>query len=186
MEKIIEALEVYAPISEEAYQAIFEIAVCKQFKKGDFLLKEGRICQQVGFIAEGLTRSFYYQDGKDITTYFAAEKNPCLSVYSFISQQASQESIEVLEDSIIWFVTYEQLQDLYKEFPSLNLLGRLLVEDYYMMLEEHTRALKHKSSKERYWQFVEKRPDFIQRISLTHIASFLGMTKENLSRIRRI
>jgi CRP-like cAMP-binding protein len=185
MQKIIDTLEEYAPISQEAYQAILKIAVCKQYKKGDLVLKEGSTCQRVGFIEKGWTRSFYYEDGKDITTYFASEENPCLSAYSFISQQPSQESIEVLEDSIIWSITYDQLQNLYRLFPKLNFLGRLFTEDYYIMLEEHTRALKHKSSKERYLKFVENQPDLIQRVSLTHIASFLGMTKENLSRIRR-
>ncbi len=186
MQKIITGLEEYAPISEEAYEAIAQISICQIYKKGDLVLKEGRICQRVGFIEQGLTRSFYYQDGKDITTYFASENNPCLSVYSFISQQPSQESIEVLEDSRIWSITYNELQELYKTYPSLNLLGRLLTEDYYMKLEEHTRALKHKNSKDRYWEYAEQHLDIIQRAPLTHIASFLGMSKENLSRIRRI
>jgi predicted house-cleaning noncanonical NTP pyrophosphatase (MazG superfamily) len=61
----------------------------------------------------------------------------------------------------------------------------LLIEDYYMLLEEHLRSLKHKSSKDRYLQFIEEEADLVQRVSLTHIASYLGMTKENLSRIRR-
>ena len=186
MQKIIETLEEYAPISKEAYQAIVEVVHCQQYNKGDFVLTEGNICQRVGFVEKGLARGFYYEDGKDVTTCFLSEGKPCLSVYSFISQQASQESIEVLEDSTIWSVSYDQLQDLYKNCPELKLVGRLLIEDYYMLLEDHIRSLKHKSSKDRYWQFVEEEPELIQRVSLTHIASFLGMTKENLSRIRRI
>jgi CRP-like cAMP-binding protein len=186
MQKIIETLEGYAPISQEAYQAILEVAICKQYKKGDSILTEGSVCQQVGFVEKGLTRGFYYEGGKDVTTYFASEEEPCLSVYSFISQQPSLESIEVLEDSTIWSVAHDALQNLYKEFPELNLIGRLLIENYYMLLEEHLRSLKHKSSKDRYLQFIEKEPDLVQRVSLTHIASFLGMTKENLSRVRRI
>lgn len=186
MEKLIKTLEQYAPISEETFQAIAEIAICRAFKKGDFVLREGQVCQHIGFIEEGLIRMFYYNDGKDVTTAFAEEEDPCLSVYSFISQEPSLESIEILEPSQIWFITYQQLQDLYKKFPSFNLIGRLLTEHYYIMLEQHTRMLKDKSSKERYWDFVNRRPEIIQRASLTHIASFLGMTKENLSRIRRI
>jgi CRP-like cAMP-binding protein len=186
MQKIIEALEAYAPLSQEAYQAIVEVAVCKEYKKGDLVLTEGNICQRVGFVEKGLVRGFYYEDGKDITTCFISEGEPCLSVYSFISQQPSQESIEVLEDSMIWSMPYEELQDLYKKNPELNLIGRLLIENYYMLLEDHIRSLKHKSSKDRYLQFVEEAPGLVQRVSLTHIASFLGMTKENLSRIRRI
>lgn len=186
MKKVIEHLQQYGSISEEAYTAISEIVVHNQYKKGDFILKEDKVCQYIGFIEKGMTRNFYYKDGKDITTSFAYEEDPCLSMYSFISQKPSLESIEALEDCSIWSISYQQLQNLYQRFPNLNLIGRLITEEYYIMLEEHTRALKHKSSKERYWQLMDDYPDIIQRVPLTHIASFLGMTKENLSRIRRI
>jgi len=186
MNTVIERLQEYGSITEKAYAAISQIVAHKQYKKGDFILREDKVCQHIGFIEKGMTRNFYYKDGKDITTTFAYEEDPCLSMYSFISQKPSLESIEALEDCVIWSISYQQLQDLYQRFPSLNLIGRLLTEEYYIMLEDHTRALKHLSSKERYVQLMEDYPDIIQRVPLTHIASYLGMTKENLSRIRRI
>jgi len=185
MKKIIEALEEFAPLSEEIQQAIASIIIIKELPKGHLLLKEGETCRHLGFIAKGIIRAYYYQDGKDITTWFCMEDEPCVSLSSFISQRPSHEYIELLEDSTLFLVHYDALQDLYKRFPQLNLIGRLVTEKYFLDLANRTLSLQHSSSKDRYLRLLNNRPEIIQRAPLTHIASYLGMTKENLSRIRR-
>lgn len=185
MENIISALEAFAPLSPEILEAIVEVVIRKEFPKGSQFLEEGKTCRYLGFIEQGIVRAYSYKDGKDITSWFCMENDPCISVSSFITQTPSRESIEVLEDTVLWMVEYHHLQDLYKRFPQLNLIGRLVTEQYFLELEAHTISLQHNTSKERYDQFAENHPEMLQRVPLTHIASFLGMTRENLSRIRR-
>lgn len=106
-------------------------------------------------------------------------------MYSFISQKPSFEIIEVMENSILYCIDYEQLQNLYKTYPDLNRIGRLLSEKYYIELEERVLSLQFKTAEERYRHIVENKPALLQKASLGQISSYLGISQETLSRIRR-
>ena len=116
--------------------------------------------------------------------WFGQENDIISSMYSFVSQKNSFESIEVLENSILYCLEYEQLQRLYKQHTEINLIGRLFTEKYYIQLEERVMSLQFQTAQERYKQIIKTNPSLLQRASLGHIASFLGITQETLSRIR--
>ncbi|MCZ8342741.1 MAG: Crp/Fnr family transcriptional regulator, partial [Leptospira sp.] len=92
--------------------------------------------------------------------------------------------IEALEECELGEITYQDLNDLYEKFPAMNKLGRILTELYYIELEERAIHFQFKTAKERYEYFLKKYSHAFHRIPLAHIASFLGITKETLSRIR--
>jgi CRP-like cAMP-binding protein len=106
------------------------------------------------------------------------------SLYSFETQTPNFENIEILEDSTLYAISYESLQYLYHHYPEFNLLGRRLVEKYYVELMERTLSFQFQSARERYLQLLTNRPQILQRASLGHIASYLGISQETLSRIR--
>lgn len=167
-------------IENEMYAKIEEV----HFAKNDVILKEGSYCKSLYFIEEGLVRGFLVKRGREITNWFAPENTLATSVYSFISENPSFESIVAIEDCIVHRIFRKDLYALYERFPVLNDMGRKLIELYYLELEERVIAFQFQSSKQRYVSFLQNEGHLLQRVSLGHLASYLGMTQETLSRIR--
>jgi CRP/FNR family transcriptional regulator, anaerobic regulatory protein len=155
------------------------------YKKNELILRKGNVCTQLYFIEKGLVRGFCIVNEKDNTNWFAPEGTLATSVYSIISKKPSLESIITLEDCKMQTISRNDLYDLYERFPVINEMGRKLIETYYLELEERVQALQFDTAKERYLSFINKEgKDLLQRVSLGHIASYLGITQETLSRIR--
>lgn len=152
--------------------------------KGTLLLREGSFCKKIYFLAKGLVRGFYYREGKELTSWFGLENDALTSLSAFIQQKTSKENIEILEDSILYSLTYTQLQELYEKYPEFNRSGRMLIEKYYIELEEHTLSLQFDSATERYQKLLYQQNHLLQRVPLKYIASYLGISQETLSRIR--
>lgn len=184
MQKIIDTLNNFSILSKGAIGSMAEMAITKDYSKGATLLEQGKFCKQLYFLKYGFARGYYYQNGKDITTWFARENDIFTSMYAFITQKPCFESIEFLEASTIISISYENLQKLYHSFSEFNIIGRLLTEKYYVELEERSLSLQLNSAKERYAKLLETQPYILQKASLGQIASYLGMSQETLSRIR--
>ncbi|MBS1505447.1 MAG: Crp/Fnr family transcriptional regulator [Bacteroidetes bacterium] len=157
-----------------------------EIAKGDFLITEGRVCNHVYFLEQGCVRGFYNHDGKEITYWFAFENNLVMSFYSFSTRKPSVENIQLLEDAVLWAISYDDLQKLYDKHPEIERFGRLMNEHYYMMLEERFVRNHFTDSRTRYENLIAHTPHILQRVSLGYIASYLGMTQETLSRIRSL
>lgn len=152
--------------------------------KGTILISEDRICDHLFFIKKGFLRGFHYHNGKEITSWFGFENDFATSTYSFVTRKPGFENIEVIENSILYGITYDDLNNIYHKYPEFNYVGRLLTEKYYVDLMERTLCLQFQSAKESYEQLVTNQPYILQRASLGHIASYLGISQETLSRIR--
>ena len=185
MQKLIKILDNYTSISEQTKTALNQIVLKKEFSKGHILLQQDKVCKSLYLIESGFLRGLNFQDGKDKTLWFASENDIVTSMYSFISQKPSHEMIEVMDKSILYCITYEELQNLYKANPELNLIGRLLTEKYYIELEERALSLQFQSAEERYRHLLKNKPTLLQKASLGQVASYLGISQETLSRIRR-
>lgn len=155
-----------------------------QYAKQEVLLPQGETCRYLYQIERGIARGFYYKDDKDITSWLAFENDIVTSMYSFIRQKPGFEGIELLEDTVLYAISYADLQGLYARFPALNTLGRLLTEQYYVELEERLASLQFQTAKERYEHLLRSQPQALQRVALGHLASYLGISPETLSRIR--
>jgi CRP/FNR family transcriptional regulator, anaerobic regulatory protein len=185
MQKLIKILDNFTSISEKTKTALSQIVIKKEFSKGHILLQQDKVCKNLYLVESGFLRGFYFQDGKDKTLWFASENDIVTSMYSFITQKPSLEIIEIMDTSILYCINYEQLQNLYKTYSELNLIGRLLTEKYYIELEERTLSLQFQTAEERYRHLLENKPNLLQKASLGQIASYLGISQETLSRIRR-
>jgi CRP-like cAMP-binding protein len=171
-------------LSDEALQALSESLKRVQYKKNEILLSEGAICRTMYFLEKGCIRGFYLLDGKEVTHWFAFENDFVSSFSSFITETRSVENIQILEDSVLWGISRDSLYRLYDTFPAIERLGRVACEKYYIRLEERYVNSQFKTATELYKQLLDSNPTFLQRISLGHIASFLGISQETLSRIR--
>ncbi|MOA17822.1 hypothetical protein D3C78_1380910 [compost metagenome] len=112
------------------------------------------------------------------------ENDIMLSVYSFFSQKPAFEYIETMEDSMFITLSFTKLQQLYREFPEFNIIGRIITEQYYVQSEARAIALRQHSAEERYKTLLKSDPELIKRVSVTVLASYLGMSRETLSRVR--
>lgn len=172
------------PLSTELRENLSEKVFVRKVKKGEILISEGKICNQLFFIKKGFLRGFHYQNGKEITAWFGFENDFATATYSFVSQRIGYENVEVIEDSILYVITHEDLDNIYQNHPEFNYIGRLLTGKYYIDLMERTLCLQFQTAKQSYDQLVATHPHILKRASLGHIASYLGISQETLSRIR--
>jgi len=184
MEKLFLILGQLMPLSPDLRDDLSEKVFVRKVKKGEILISEGKICNQLFFIKKGFLRGFHYQNGKEITAWFGFENDFATAIYSFVSQKVGFENIEVIEDSILYAISHEDLNTIYVKHPEFNYVGRLLTEKYYADLMERTLCMQFQSAKESYDQLVSTHPHILKRASLGHIASYLGISQETLSRIR--
>jgi CRP-like cAMP-binding protein len=153
-------------------------------KKNEIILHEGNICNNLYFVESGLLGGYYIFDNYEICNWISAESDFATSYYSFISRQPSYETIECFENSVIQAISYDCIMDLYKRFPETERAGRLILENYYLRLEERLISIQFKPVRERYDQLGKARPEILKRAPLGRIATYLGMKQETLSRIR--
>jgi CRP-like cAMP-binding protein len=184
MEKLFLILGQLMPLSRELKEELGMKVFVRKAKKKEILISEGKICDHLFFIKKGFLRGFHYQNGKEITAWFGFENDFATSSYSFVSQKVGYETVEVIEDSILYAITHEDLDSIYEKHPEFNYVGRLLTEKYYIDLMERALCLQFQSGKESYEQLVATHPHILKRASLGHIASYLGISQETLSRIR--
>ncbi|MBS1607550.1 MAG: Crp/Fnr family transcriptional regulator [Bacteroidetes bacterium] len=152
--------------------------------KNDYLLHEGKICRHLYFLEKGALRGYYILDGKEITHWFGFEQDFVTSFHSFITQAPAVENIQLLEGSILWAISKEKLSRLFNQYHEIERLVRIAYEKYYIRLEERFVNAQFKSATERYEGLLQTRPYILERIPLGHIASYLGISQETLSRIR--
>jgi CRP-like cAMP-binding protein len=181
-----EVLNGLTPISKKEFEKSFQLFKPAKFDKGEYFIKSGGVCRHIAFINEGVLRTYYVNDKADeITICFCSERRFTTSFKSLITQQPSQLNIQAIEPTEVIALSYQDLQKLYIESKSWQTIGRLLAEREYLNMESYAVALNRESAKEKYARLLKEQPQVIQRAPVQQIASYLGVTRETLSRIRR-
>lgn len=154
-------------------------------KKTD-LLRAGEISNNIYFIVQGSARNYHLnKDGEETTSWFLFENELLISVYSFFTGAPGFEYLRTMEDSILIVLSKEKLDFLYQKHIEFNFIGRKLTEQYYVRNEAQTNDLRMLTSKQRYEKLIAHQPHLLNRVPLGYIASYLGISQETLSRIRR-
>lgn len=184
MEAFITYLQAICPVSNELKNYIRSTLKERRIGKKDFILKAGRVGRHISFIEKGLVRCFYMKEDTDVSIWFMKEGDVFVSVASFFDQRPGIENIQALEDTVMYSMTYEELQVMYHTFPEANFLGRVLTEKYYKLSEERLTSLRMQKAPKRYQFIIDNYPELIQRVPSKYIASYLGITEVMLSNIR--
>jgi CRP-like cAMP-binding protein len=185
MTQLIQQLHSIHPLSVSLREHLYSILKTAEVSKKDRLLKAGHVCSNIYFIEKGIFRCSYLEKSREVCSWFMKEGNVIISVASFFKQKPSHENIIAMEDGLVHYISYNDLQLIYRRYKSFNFIGRVLTENYYTMSEERMFALKMRSAKDRYRYLLEHQSDLIQRVPSTYIASYLGISLETLSRLKR-
>ncbi|GAB3540993.1 Crp/Fnr family transcriptional regulator [Spirosoma fluminis] len=157
-----------------------------KLNKGELLLHPGQVCRHIFFLQTGLLRSFHSRDGDEWNVAFTAENSFVTDLKSLRAGHPSELTVQALEPSLVLGITKTDLIRLYQASHQIEAFGRKLLETLLEEQEEYATWFKLYSAKERYDLFAQKHPSLTQRVSLSHLASFLGIRRETLSRIRRL
>lgn len=165
-------------------KALDKISYKKQFKKGDFLLRYEQVCRESFLIEKGIARKYYLTDGREITTEFLFPEDLAISFNSYCLGTPSRECIQALEDCEVSVTDHQGFNELKRRFPILVELDLMLTEYYTMYVENRLFEFHTMDATQRYLLLLEQAPHLLQHVQLTHIASYLGISLETLSRIR--
>ena len=184
-DKILAIFNNIHPLGQELTDDIRLHSKLTRFEKKKHLLQFHQINKSVHFILSGCVRIYCINDkGEEHTSWLLTEGDLAISVYSFFSQRHSFEAMEALEECVTLEINHTALSELYKRHLEFNFIGRCLTEQYYIRSEEKANSLRMLSARERYLELLDTKPNLMQRVSLGHIASYLGITQSTLSRIR--
>lgn len=152
--------------------------------KLSIIVKDGQFADKMYFIVSGCVRAFYHKDGKEITDWFAFEGDFMSSINSFYQNVSSKHNIELLEQTTFLEITRETIFTLTDKHHCFERLGRIAVTKTMLQLHERIVSIQFETAQQKYESLINMRPDIVQRVPLTYIASHLGITLETLSRIR--
>lgn len=163
---------------------LYDLLRRDEYKKKQKLLRVGQRCDRIYFVEKGLFRCYIKREDDEVCKWFMRERDVIISIVSFFKQVPSKETIEALEDSILYSISYSELNQLYEEFPEFLWIGKKLTEEYYCRFEQTADDLRMKYTKELYSDWLAANPDLAGRVTETHLASYFGTTLSTLSRAK--
>jgi CRP-like cAMP-binding protein len=173
------------PLSPEAEQYLRDHVTSCTIAKRKLLLKEGMTCEHIYFVVRGALRGFTREGQKDITTWIVVENELVSSILGMDHQVKAIENIQALEKCELLSLTHKELEVMYERFPECNILARKILQRYYADAEKRAFIARLTKAENKYRHFLLLHHDLSNRIPLKYIASYLGVTLETLSRIRK-
>ncbi len=171
-------------IPERSRQRIADIASPIHFPKGHLLFQAGKRQQDLYLIGKGIARVYYHHHANEVTLCFNTEGDALMSLKSYIANEPGYENIELLEPAELYHIKAPLLKQLLVNDIHIANWARKLAERELLKTEERLMSIQFKTAAERYTDLLTKQPYLIRRVSLGHIASYLGVTQVTLSRIR--
>lgn len=181
-----DALKSLACFDQDTWLLFRTALVRQQFAQGEIILRPGQVCRHIFFLQTGLLRTFQIKDGDERTVAFALENSFVTDLKSLRTEQPTDVTIQALEPATLFSLAKADLIGLYGQSHQIEAFGRKVLEMLLEAQEEQASWFKLYSAKERYALLLQKQPALVQRVSLGHLASFIGIRRETLSRIRRL
>lgn len=183
---LIDHLNSFLPLTEEETSELQKRVSQKTVKRRQFILSAGEVCKHYNFIVEGCFKMYKVDDtAKEHNLHFAVENQWITDIGSFHSEQPSQLYIEAVEPSIVLQISKGDLIFFYEHNIKFNRIFRVMVEDEFVRLQNRLLQTISTTAEQRYLEFIEQYPDLFNRISNVQVASYLGITPEFLSNIRK-
>lgn len=174
----------YPEMSIEGRRQLEKILIREEFPKGVIALNQGEIAKGIVFVGKGMLRQYYYKNGKELTEHFSYEGCILMCLESFLKQEPTRLIVETIEPAIIYLFPHDMIQILTKENWEINMFYRKILEYSLIVSQIKADSWRFETARERYNLLLERHPEIIKRAPLAHIASYLLMTPETLSRVR--
>lgn len=182
---LINIFKRYKNISSEIQSSLESKIKIISRDKGKDIVKEGQIASGIYAIEKGLVRAFYRKKDTDTTIWFGYEGIYFVPIYSFQNEKPSREIVQCLEDSVFQYISGKDIQALFERYPDINEIGRKMTEECCVILDDRIFSFQTQSAEERYKELIERDAELIKRVPLGYIASYLGISQETLSRVRK-
>jgi CRP-like cAMP-binding protein len=182
---LMATLNYFHPLSGDIEDYLKKYSYACSFHKGKLLLKAGDICGHIYFIKKGAVRGFIKEGNRDITTWITAENEMVSSISGFDRKEPALENMQAIENCELLALAYADLQNLYTQFPEFNIVARKLLQKYYEDAEGRAFIARLTNAENKYNLFLIRYGHLSNRIPLKYVASFLGITLETLSRVRK-
>lgn len=185
MKDLLDFIGSFADVSKTNWEALRFIVTEIELKKGERLVEFEKPCKSLFFISKGYCRSFYIKDGEEINTNFYFEKEMVTSIHAYVKNEVSSYAIEACEAVIAYRLDKHKILGLSKRFPEIGMMGKENLQLIAARQEKQLDMYRLLTAEQRYHYLEENQPELLQRVSLTQLASYLGVARETLSRIRR-
>lgn len=185
MDILFESIKRYIRLSPALREALTQRVVRREFCKGESVLESGTVCRESYFIERGILRLYYLQEGREVSEFFCSEREWINSPRSFIQQQTDIYSIDAIEDSVAWGLSVQDLVALFDQYPEMERYARMDMGSTFGYVMARLTSLKFTSARDRYRDFLETYQGIHHRIPLGMAASYMGITQETLSRLRK-
>lgn len=172
------------PLPENPRLRLQEIMHKVKFPKGHLLIKADRVEPHIYFIKKGMMRAYAHTADNEITFWFGKEGDAVISMKSYVENQKGYEDIELLEDCELYRLDTKDLKKLYEQDIAIANWGRRFAEQELIKTEAMFITRQFRTARERYVELIANDPELLQRVQLSHVASYLGITQVSLSRIR--
>ncbi|MGE0076404.1 MAG: Crp/Fnr family transcriptional regulator [Bacteroidales bacterium] len=184
MKNTIQGIRKYYPVSDESIQRLSNSLTELNLPKHYLLTKAEIKDNSVYFIEKGCTRTYFLVDGKEITNWLSREGDIVFSSSSLYHRKAGLDFVELLEDSVVFSMPIDSLNEIYKTDIDIANWSRIIHQEVLLKMQNLRIDRLTLTSKQRYEKFIRENPDLINRVNLGYIASYLGMTQQYLSAIR--
>ena len=181
-----DVIDAIVPMTDEDLALLNNMATPFTRAKGTTLLEPGQICGHVFFLTKGFFRMYYVDpEGREINYRFTFANNFMVDFQSFLTQKPSRYYWQAMENAEGLAFTYAHVQQAYQQSPNWDRFGRLMAEKVYQQVNERIEMMQFLNPEQRYQYLLDTQPQLFGQVSLFHLSSYLGITPESLSRIRR-
>lgn len=172
-------------LTAEEWQAFYNRFQVREFKKGDYLTKEGQVERHFYFVADGVMRYFFLKNGKEIDIGFSYQYTFAGVYDSFLLQMPSRYNLQAIDHTVVLGITYNDLNELFDTYKNMERWGRLINQEALIGKAYREIAILSYSAEERYRRLMQQSPHCLQLIPQKYLASYLAMTPETFSRLRK-
>jgi CRP-like cAMP-binding protein len=173
------------PLTAEEEEHIKSYLTPKKLRKKQYLLQEGDVCKMMAFVEKGILREYLVDDGGEHIIQFALEGWTISDLFSFLTGEPATYNIDALEDSEVMIITKTAHEELLQTQPKYETYIRLLITNAYIALQKRLTSVISTPVADQYTVFTQMYPDIVQRVPQHMIASYMGLTPETLSRVRK-
>jgi CRP-like cAMP-binding protein len=185
MEDLLKHIHSFSEFSEHSWNILLPTLEKLEFKKGGYLLQEGKICDSLYFISKGYCRAYSIQDGVDINNFFYFETDIATNMNSYLFGTKSTFAIQACEPLTVIKLEKTKIAEVSNRAPEIELIAKRNLQLIAAKQEKQLELYRLLTATQRYEYLESNQPEILQRVPLTLLSSYLGVKRETLSRIRK-